>query len=110
MKQFARNAIIHCRPVNSATPKNGSWISSRSVSSGSKKLKSQAEHDISGGKSDDKLVKPVRIAKTIAQLDEEMRRAMEGRAGDGGEAGMELEDGKPVSMKRGVRENMFRYI
>jgi hypothetical protein len=35
---------------------------------------------------------------------------MAGLAGDGGEAGLELEDGKAVSMKRGVRENMFRYI
>lgn len=48
--------------------------------------------------------------KTSAQMDEDMRRAMEGVAGDGGEAGLELEDGKAVSMKRGVRENMFRYI
>lgn len=48
--------------------------------------------------------------KSLSQMDEEMRRAMEGLAGDGGEAGLELEDGKPVSMKRGVRENMFRYI
>jgi len=48
--------------------------------------------------------------KTMAQLDEEIRSAMEGISGDGGEAGMELEDGKPVPMRRGVRENMFRYI
>lgn len=48
--------------------------------------------------------------KSLSQMDEEMRRAMEGLAGDGGEAGLELEEGKPVSMKRGVRENMFRYI
>ncbi|KIW81941.1 hypothetical protein Z517_04967 [Fonsecaea pedrosoi CBS 271.37] len=48
--------------------------------------------------------------KSMADADEEMRQAMENLAGDGGEAGLELEDGKPVSMKRGVRENMFRYI
>lgn len=48
--------------------------------------------------------------KSLSQMDDEMRRAMEGLAGDGGEAGLELEDGKAVSMKRGVRENMFRYI
>lgn len=48
--------------------------------------------------------------QSTAETDEKMRRAMEGIAGDGGEAGLELEDGKPVSMKRGVRENMFRYI
>lgn len=49
-------------------------------------------------------------SKTMAQLDEEMRKAMEGLAGDGGEHGAELEDGKPVAMKRAVKENMFRYI
>ncbi|KIY01735.1 uncharacterized protein Z520_01873 [Fonsecaea multimorphosa CBS 102226] len=48
--------------------------------------------------------------KSMADADEEMRRAMENLAGDGGESGVELEDGKPVAMKRGVRENMFRYI
>lgn len=48
--------------------------------------------------------------KTMAQLDEELRMKMEGRSGDGGSAGIELEDGKPVAMKRGVRENMFRLI
>lgn len=31
-------------------------------------------------------------------------------AGDGGDAGLELEDGQPVSMKRSVKNNMFRYI
>lgn len=49
-------------------------------------------------------------SKTMAELDQEMRSAMEGLAGDGGEAGVELEEGRAVSMKRGVRENMFRYI
>ena len=48
--------------------------------------------------------------KTMAQLDEELRMKLEGRSGDGGMAGLELEGGKPVAMKRGVRENMFRLI
>ncbi|KAI0097560.1 hypothetical protein GGR51DRAFT_466574 [Nemania sp. FL0031] len=48
--------------------------------------------------------------KTVAQLDEELRKKMSGLAGEGGEAGVEYEDGKPVAMKRGVRNNMFRYI
>ncbi|KAL2015454.1 hypothetical protein VTK56DRAFT_5398 [Thermocarpiscus australiensis] len=47
---------------------------------------------------------------TQAELDEELRQKMEGIAGEGGAAGVEYEDGKPVAMKRGVRENMFRYI
>jgi len=48
--------------------------------------------------------------KTMAQLDEELRQKMAGLAGDGGEAGVEMEDGQPVSMKRSVKNNMFRYI
>jgi len=35
---------------------------------------------------------------------------MEDLAGDGGAAGAELEEGRPVAMKRSVRENMYRYI
>ncbi|KAK4543525.1 hypothetical protein LTR36_005420 [Oleoguttula mirabilis] len=48
--------------------------------------------------------------KTQAQLDQELQEKMAGIAGDGGDAGLELEDGKAVSMKRGVKSNMFRYI
>lgn len=48
--------------------------------------------------------------KTQAQMDEELRMRMEDMAGEGGAAGVEYEDGKPVAMKRGVKENMFRYI
>lgn len=48
--------------------------------------------------------------KTMAQMDEELRQKMSGLAGDGGEAGVEMEDGQPVSMKRSVKQNMFRYI
>lgn len=48
--------------------------------------------------------------KTMAELDEELRQKMSGIAGDGGTAGVEYEDGKPVAMKRSVKNNMFRYI
>ena len=48
--------------------------------------------------------------KSQAQLDEDLRLKMAGREGDGGASGVEYEDGKPVAMKRGVRNNMFRYI
>ena len=48
--------------------------------------------------------------KTQAQLDEELRQKMMGIAGDGGESGVEYEDGVPVAMKRSVKNNMFRYI
>ena len=48
--------------------------------------------------------------KTQAELDKELELKMQGLAGDGGESGVELENGQPVSMKRSVRDNMFRYI
>ncbi|KAK4099974.1 hypothetical protein N658DRAFT_451877 [Parathielavia hyrcaniae] len=48
--------------------------------------------------------------KTQIQRDEELRQKMEGISGDGGGSGVEYENGKPVAMKRAVRENMFRYI
>ncbi|KAI9854804.1 MAG: hypothetical protein M1824_006559 [Vezdaea acicularis] len=48
--------------------------------------------------------------KSLAELDDELRAKLEERSGDGGSAGLELEDGNPVSMKRGVKNNMFRYI
>ena len=46
----------------------------------------------------------------MAELDEEMRLKLEGISGEGGEAGLELEDGQPVAMKRSVKNNMFRLI
>ena len=48
--------------------------------------------------------------KTMAERDEELRVKLEGISGEGGAAGLELEDGKPVAMKRGVKNNMFRLI
>lgn len=48
--------------------------------------------------------------KTQAELDEELRLKMEGIVGDGGEAGVQYEDRVPVTMKRSVKNNMFRYI
>jgi hypothetical protein len=49
-------------------------------------------------------------SKTIAQLDKELAEKLAGRTGDGGSAAVEYEDGKPVAMKRSVKNNMFRYI
>ncbi|KZF23179.1 hypothetical protein L228DRAFT_281926 [Xylona heveae TC161] len=48
--------------------------------------------------------------KSIAEADDELRHKLEGRSGEGGSAGLEYEDGRPVSVKRSVRNNMFRYI
>lgn len=53
---------------------------------------------------------PTRQKMTAEEADAELRRKLEAISGEGGEAGVELEAGKPVGMKRGVRENMFRVI
>lgn len=58
-------------------------------------------------KPDDQKTKP---KKTQAELDKELQLKMQGLSGDGGESGVEYEDGQPVSMKRSVKDNMFRYI
>ena len=48
--------------------------------------------------------------KTQAELDAEVMAKLQGHDSEGGAAGIEYEDGKPSSMKRSVRNNMFRYI
>jgi hypothetical protein len=48
--------------------------------------------------------------KTQAELDAEFQLKMQEHSGDGGASGVEYEDGQPVSMKRSVKNNMFRYI
>ena len=50
------------------------------------------------------------VKMTQAQKDQELMRKLAGISGEGGEAGIEYEDGKPVAMKRGVKNNMFRLI
>ena len=47
---------------------------------------------------------------TMAQADLDLQAKMASLMGDGGEAGVEYEDGQPVAMKRSVKANMFRYI
>lgn len=49
-------------------------------------------------------------AKSVSQSDEELREKLERMSGGGGASGIECEDGKPSTMKRSVRNNMFRYI
>ncbi len=46
----------------------------------------------------------------MKEKDEDLKLKLEGISGEGGEAGLELENGKPVGLKRGVKENMFRII
>ncbi|KAF2230190.1 hypothetical protein EV356DRAFT_428061, partial [Viridothelium virens] len=69
-----------------------------------------AEDSSATSSNEDQSEKQPQKAKTIEELDKELLAKMEGLAGDGGEAGRELEDGQPTAMKRSVRNNMFRYI
>ena len=100
--------------INTSTFSGSSTKSTPSTSSGSHSTSPNitASSGLSGGRSAKGVFaeqqKPKR--KTQAQMDEELRMRMEDMAGEGGAAGVEYEDGKPVAMKRGVRENMFRYI
>jgi len=38
--------------------------------------------------------------KTLKEMDDELMAKMAGISGDGGDAGVEFEDGQPVAMKR----------
>ncbi|KAA6409262.1 MAG: hypothetical protein FRX48_06815 [Lasallia pustulata] len=77
-----------------------------SQTGGDQTANNEAKNQQSEGKSEEKPKKK----KTMAELDEELRLKLEGMSGEGGAAGLEYEDGKAVSMKRGVKNNMFRYI
>lgn len=49
-------------------------------------------------------------AKSVNATDDELREKLEQMSGGGGASGIEYEDGQPTTMKRSVRNNMFRYI
>lgn len=104
-------AILH--PLKHAQRRATSITLSMAVRSNSGSAQSPKSSE-SGDHAKD-ILKQARIEiqkaqKTMAELDEELRLTMEERSGEGGEAGAELEDGKAVGLKRGVRENMFRVI
>lgn len=107
---LARSIVVLQRPAyqvnRTCTQQRLASTSSSTYQTPENKSKDIAESTNKGEASS----KPKKYQKTMAEADEEMRRAMETLAGDGGESGVEFEDGKPVAMKRGVRENMFRYI
>ncbi|KAH6860905.1 hypothetical protein BKA58DRAFT_392383 [Alternaria rosae] len=92
-----------CRQILPSIP-DGRYYSDAS-SKTSNPVKDEAQK-VGGKTSDDQ--KPKK--KTQAELDAELMAKMAGLDGEGGEAGIEYEDGKPASMKRSVKNNMFRYI
>ncbi|KAF9640240.1 hypothetical protein BFW01_g12046 [Lasiodiplodia theobromae] len=89
-------------PIYSAIRQVSSSSNSQKDDVGSKAENKNAQQ----GSKSETAAKP----KTQAQLDDELKARMAGLSGDGGEAGIEYENGEPVAMKRSVRNNMFRYI
>ena len=97
-----------------------SWLSSLFKNPGTSQQQQQqsaTKQEDEAKKGDEKLSRlhtdkeqPAPRKKTTSQMDEELRQKMAGLSGDGGEAGVELENGQPVAMKRSVKNNMFRYI
>lgn len=53
---------------------------------------------------------PTKKLLTVAEQDALLLEKLEAISGGGGGAGVQLEGGKAVGLKRGVRENMFRVI
>lgn len=97
--------LRHQRLLSTSSPLHSTTPSSNSASSNSISPASQSSQDQQNNAKQQQDHK-----KTMAELDEELRQKLEGMSGEGGAAGIELEDGKPVAMKRGVRDNMFRLI
>jgi hypothetical protein len=96
------SGIIIARAFNSTVASSKVTVTVSTDASGTKSVERSVEEKVEA--------KPKNINKTLAELDEEVRQKMAALAGEGDEAGVEYEDGKPVAMKRGVRENMFRVI
>ncbi|KAI9836621.1 MAG: hypothetical protein M1819_001255 [Sarea resinae] len=103
-----RPACQTCKPF---IPRFQTSVTSiRSASNGSPSPDDKSKAKVASTEESDGKAPTSKQHKTMAQLDEELRQKLEGRSGDGGAAGIELEDGQPVSMKRSVKNNMFRYI
>lgn len=58
----------------------------------------------------EKIATTQKSTKTMAEKDAELMQKLAGISGEGGESGVEYEDGKASAMKRSVKNNMFRLI
>lgn len=101
---FRRNALF------ASTRHSSTSAASQQAKGDSTAASSSQEPASSAGESRSSTAQPKAAKKSVLQQDEELRQKMSGLAGDGGESGVEYEDGKPASMKRSVKNNMFRYI
>lgn len=96
---FIPQAWYHSKPSPSAENNSADQTDSKNENDGKVKAKNFGENPDNESNQ-----------KTVAQTDEELREKLEAMSGEGGAAGLELEDGKPVAMKRSVRNNIFRLI
>jgi len=108
MKSLASARLSAFRGAGLRTRQARSWI--RFASSSTESEPEKRPQDTETAKKKENMEKLKKTHKSMADLDEEMKQAMENLSGDGGEYGLELEGGKPVAMKRSVKDNMFRYI
>lgn len=96
-RQMRKTSIIQVRAFGTkpppATPK-----------SGAKKAPGPAVFEA------DKTATTQTSTKTVAEKDAELMQKLAGISGEGGESGVEYEDGKASAMKRSVKNNMFRLI
>ena len=89
---------LACRQFSSSV-RNGEDRSSDSPSKDDKDLVVEAQKAAEKPK-----------AKTVAEADAELMEKLAGHSDEGGAAGVEYENGKPVAQKRSVKNNMFRLI
>lgn len=73
----------------------------------SDKPRNDAEPDVVEA---EKFATTQKSTKTMAEQDAELMKKLAGISGEGGESGVEYEDGKASAMKRSVKNNMFRLI
>lgn len=99
--RMALGAMRHLRTPTLTTTRysSNSNIDNASAKSDNKKTTPETESKAKDAKPPAK--------KPVLQQDEELRRKLNAANSD---AGVEYEDGQPASMKRSVKNNMFRYI
>ena len=103
----AGNSILK---INTARQSSSSPPSPSSSSSLDAKGRSKTDRGEKVKKDGEKGDEEIRMENKVEISDDQVRERLEAISGQGGIAGLELEGGKPVAMKRGVKENMFRLI
>lgn len=107
IRGFNRCALFSTTPIQQASGDSGEAKAQELEGKITEEINADSK---SLGAQDESGQVPVKHKKTMAELDRELMAKMKGLSGDGGEAGVEYENGQPVAMKRSVKNNMFRYI